>query len=54
MKLLVSLQQGIVQPGENFFYSVNYRTYDKGSIVKTFTLDDLKRKLMYLMVHREN
>lgn len=21
-------------PGENFFYSVNYRTYDKGSIVK--------------------
>lgn len=41
-------------PGENFFYSVNYRTYDKGSIVKTFTLDDLKRKLMYLMVHRGN
>ena len=31
-------------PGENFFYSVNYRTYDKGSIVKTFTLDDLKKE----------
>lgn len=35
---------GTRPPGENFFYSVNYRTYDRGSVVRTFTLSELEKE----------
>jgi len=37
----------IVEPGpksgENFYFNINYRTYEKSTRVKSFTMDDLKK-----------
>lgn len=37
----------LIEPGknskENFYYNINYRTYEKGTIVQSFSKDDLNR-----------
>lgn len=35
------VEAGRKPPGENFFYSVGYRTYEKDAKIKSFTMEDL-------------
>lgn len=35
------IEAGRKPPGENFFYSVAYRTYEEGTDIKSFTMEDL-------------